>query len=289
MAFLNIVPKSKRVYNRTIGYKYHTIQDSIPLRVVLDDGVDMSPDVKIKVTDLSKGQKHFVNASGDGDVFNVTVLINDKDRFSDAQEYWHMEAWTDQWGYTTSKARGGLYKDTYKVAHALDNWIRKMTVMLVTSDDKDALMPDGEYIITDNPHRVQNYRDGYSLWELEFTKYTGVVTSKYSKVSAAATKAIKKYKEKKAKAKASSSLNNKLKKCKVSQLKYSKKKKAVDCVKTLQTYLNKKKFGDLKVDGWYGDATLKAVKRFQEKYKGKYKLSVNGKMDSKTLSAMLKV
>ena len=106
--------------------------------------------------------------------------------------------------------------------------------------------------------------------------------------------------------KVSSSLINKLKKCKVSQLKYTKTKKVVACVKTLQQYLNKKLGTKLTIDGWYGDSTLKAVKKFQTEYnKTKkainvksgdkitsnsknltYKLNTNGKMDKETLNAM---
>ena len=298
MAFINLIPRDK---SYTDSEHTYSIDDAIPLRVVKDDGVDMTPDVNIKVTDLSKGQKQFVNASGKGDRYNITILVHEDDTF--------VGTWTDR--FSPSYSAGGPngraiiidhldYPTTLNVVDLLDWIIRKMLVVTLTSDNNVALIPDGAYIITDNPHRVQNYKNGYSLWELEFTKYTGAVASKYNKVTTAATKAINAYNKKKStkttkksntttKAKQSSTLNSQLKKCKVSQMKYSKTKKVTSCVKTLQKYLNKKGKGNLAVDGWYGDATKKAVKKFQTDFKKKYKLNKpNGKMDSKTLNAMVK-
>lgn len=297
MAFINLIPRDKSYTDSEHTYR---IDDAIPLRVVKDDGVDMTPDVNIKVTDLSKGQKQFVNASGKGDRYNITILVHEDDTFTGTWTKWFNPSYgpgpggkiivTDHFDYPTS----------LKVVDLLDWIIRKMLVVTLTSDNNVALIPNGAYIITDNPHRVQNYKNGYSLWELEFTKYTGAVASKYNEVTTAATKAIKAYNKKKSakttkksntttKAKQSSTLNSQLKKCKVSQMKYSKTKKVTSCVKTLQKYLNKKGKGNLIVDGWYGDATLKAVKKFQTDFKKKYKLNKpNGKMDSKTLNAMVK-
>ena len=297
MAFINLIPRDKSYTDSEHTYR---IDNAIPLRVVKDDGVDMAPDVNIKVTDLSKGEKQFVNASGKGDKYNITILVHDDDTF--------VGTWTHR--FKPSYGAGGPngqaiitdhfdYPTTLKVVDLLDWIIRNMLVVTLTSDNNDALIPNGAYIITKNPHRVQNYKNGYSLWELEFTKYTDTVSSVYNKVTTAATKAINAYNKKKnkktskkttttTKAKQSSSLNSQLKKCKVSQMKYSKTKKVTSCVKTLQKYLNKKGKGNLAVDGWYGNATLKAVKKFQTDFKKKYKLTANGKMDTKTLNAMVK-
>lgn len=297
MAFINLIPRDKSYTDSEHTYR---IDDAIPLRVVKDDGVDMTPDVNIKVTDLSKGQKQFVNASGKGDRYNITILVHEDDTFTGT--------WTYSFNPSYGPGPGGKiivtdhfdYPTSLKVVDLLDWIIRKMLVVTLTSDNNEALIPNGAYIITDNPHRVQNYKNGYSLWELEFTKYTGAVASKYNEVTTAATKAINAYNKKKStkttkksntttKAKQSSTLNSQLKKCKVSQMKYSKTKKVTSCVKTLQKYLNKKGKGNLIVDGWYGDATKKAVKKFQTDFKKKYKLNKpNGKMDSKTLNAMVK-
>ena len=64
MAFINLIPRDKSYTDSKHTYR---IDDAIPLRVVMDDNVEMTPDVNIKVTDLSKGEKQFVNASGKGD------------------------------------------------------------------------------------------------------------------------------------------------------------------------------------------------------------------------------
>ena len=72
-------------------------------------------------------------------------------------------------------------------------------------------------------------------------------------------------------------------------MKYSKTKKFVTCVKYLQKVLKKLKLYSGVIDGWYGQLTVSAVKKFQKKYKRKYKLTDNGKMNSKTLNALVKV
>ena len=45
------------------------------------------------------------------------------------------------------------------------------------------------------------------------------------------------------------------------------------------------------IDGWYGKVTCKAVRKFQTKYKKKYKLKVTSgtKIDKATFNAMCKV
>lgn len=297
MAFINLIPREKEYVDSEHSYR---IDAEIPLRVVRDDGVEMSPDVNIKVTDLSKGQKQFVNASGKGDKYSITVLVHEDDTFTGTWTKWFNPSYSPGPGGKIIVTDHFDYPTSLKVVDLLDWCIRSMKIVLLTSDDEKALIPNGDYIITDNPHRTQNFKDGYSLWELEFTKYTGTVASKYNKVTTAATKAINAYNKKKStkttkksntttKAKQSSTLNSQLKKCKVSQMKYSKTKKVTSCVKTLQKYLNKKGKGNLAVDGWYGNATKKAVKKFQTDFKKKYKLNKpNGKMDSKTLNAMVK-
>ena len=296
MAFINLIPREKEYVDSEHNYR---IDAEIPLRVVRDDGVEMSPDVNIKVTDLSKGQKQFVNASGKGDRYNITILVHEDDTFTGTWTHKFEPSWQPS-GSAVKYIDHFDYPTSLKVVDLLDWIIRSMLVVTLTSDNNVALIPNGAYIITDNPHRVQNYKNGYSLWELEFTKYTDTVASKYNKVTTAATKAINAYNKKKStkttkksntttKAKQSSTLNSQLKKCKVSQMKYSKTKKVTSCVKTLQKYLNKKGKGNLTVDGWYGNATKKAVKKFQTDFKKKYKLNKpNGKMDSKTLNAMVK-
>ncbi len=279
MAFINIAPRTERYYQ----YNDH----GIPLRVVLGN-VDVTPDVNISVTDLSKGQKHFINSSGDGDKFKIKVIINDTDTYKNE--------WVEEIipfsGLTIRKQ----HIDDVNLMEGLDSWIRNMVVISVIADEAVDI-PNGEYIITKNQSRTQNRKSGYSIWELEFTRYTGVDVLWLNIDDTYAKKAAKQYEKNKTKnaqkakekAKTASTLNNKLSKCTVSKLKYSKTKKVVACVKTLQQYLNKKLGTKLTIDGWYGDETVKAVKKFQNKYKKKYNLTPNGKMDAKTLKAMIKV
>jgi hypothetical protein len=298
MAFLNIVPRGYRIKNETYGTTYHNIQESIPLRVAYGDGVSMTPDVKINVTDLNDGNKTFTNTSGKGDKFKVTVILHQDDEFSDREAYWHFK----QWDVTKfSDKPEGLYKETYNLMEYLDLWIRESTVLMVTSSDREMVdIPDGLYVITANPSRKQSSKGGWSFWELEFTKYVPSTFGKFNYTNTYVNKAKKSYENKKksssskksnktTKAKESSSLNSKLGKCSLKNLKYSKTKKVTDCTKTLQQYLNKKLGCNLSVDGWYGDATKKQVKAFQTKYKKKYKLNPTGNMDKATLNAMKKV
>ena len=51
MVFLSICPRDQKYLEYAVG--------DIPLRVVLDDGAEINPDVKVNVTDLNKGYKHF--------------------------------------------------------------------------------------------------------------------------------------------------------------------------------------------------------------------------------------
>lgn len=280
MAFINIAPRTEQYYQ----YNNH----SIPLRVVLDD-IEVTPDISIDVNELSTGQKQFINGSSDGDSFKIKVVVHQNDTYK------------KEWVEETSSFEGALivrkqHIDNANLIEGLDSWIRNMVVITVIADDAVDI-PNGEYIITKNESRSQNRKSGYSIWELEFTRYTGVLTLGFKVNNKYVTKAINKYnankaataKKNKTKAKKASTSSNKLSKCNVSQLKYSKTKKVVACVKTLQQYLNKKLGCNLKVDGWYGDSTMKAVKQFQNKYKKKYNLTANGKMNAKTLDAMCKV
>ena len=103
-----------------------------------------------------------------------------------------------------------------------------------------------------------------------------------------ATAAHKKATSKKTNTSASTT-NSKFKKCSVNVLKYSKTKKTVTCVKYMQKLLKKRGFYTGVIDGWYGPLTVKAVKAFQKKYKSKYNLTVNGKVDTKTKNGISKL
>ena len=285
--FLTVVPKDKKYLDYMV--------DPIRLNVISNDGVNYTPDLNIKVNDLNNGKKYFLNNSGDGDKFknNVIFKSDEKSLVMDFLGYAGVkysaktgevvERFDPQWNYRGTKL---------PVITMLDYWMRNMTVFIVTTRAMD--IPNGEYIITGNPSRKQTYESS-TVWELEFTRYTGVTAIGFKAVTNSADKAVKKYNANKkksnktTKAKKASSSNNKFSKCKLSVLVYSKKQKKVDCVKQLQTILKKQKFYNSTIDGWYYTKTAEAVKQFQKKYKSKYNLSVTGKVDKKTFNALCKV
>ena len=301
MAFLNIVPYTKQYMDWNV--------ESIPLRIVYGDGVDYSPDVKVNVTDLNNGQKRFLNVSGDGDSFRVKVLVNKNDTVQGKLEtkeemqygYYHgMYGWY-----------GGGTKVSFKqfnLIEALDYWIRNGETFLVTSDGDAVDIQDGRYIVTANSSRKQSARGGYSVWDLEFTKYAPLTYGTFKNDNTYVNKAKKAYEKQKSKNKKSTSKNtttkvtikgkvkdfksvqNKLKKCKVCKIQYTKNKKnTCICTSYVQYLLKKTGYYDYNWDGWYGPATVTAVKKFQKDFKKKYNLTVNGKVDKKTLNALCKV
>lgn len=299
MAFLTIVPKTKKIYNRTFNTKYHLIQDGIPLKVVVDS-LEETPDINVKTTDLNGGKKHFFNASGEGDVYKMEVVINKHDYFEDAQEYWHFETWMDNINGTKpnqvrhySDKPAGLYKDHYNLMYWLNRWIKEGMVFIVTC--KGADMKDGEYIITKNSKRKQILEGGNSIWELEFTKYVQgetVSPKKQSNNKNTSSSSTTKKEAEKDKIAENSNQVAKLKKCKAGkggEIKYSKEKKVVECVKLMQWVLIKLGYYKGKMDGWFGDDTVKAVTQFQKDHKDKYQMKVDGKVGVKTLRALTTV
>ena len=257
----------------------------LKLRVTQNDRVQVTPDENVKVSQLKRGKnniryKHFLNTGDGGITFKVKVMIH-KD---------------DKWGIRLFDSAGNIMLDVPKVTTILKKFYTEMTVLNIVTDFID--VPNGNYIITKNPSRVQS-GENYTQWELEFTTYRAINTVKYANNNSAVTNAIAKAKKAKTTAskttakkttKSSSAKNAKLAKCNLSQLKYSKKKKVVTCVKYMQQVLYKKGFLSKKqVDGWFGPKTSAAIKKFQKKYKKTYNLKVTGKMDKNTLNAMCKV
>ena len=302
MAFLNIVPYDKQYMDFNV--------ESIPLRIVYGDGVDYSPDVKVNVSDLNNGEKTFTNVSGKCDSFRVKVLVNKDDTFQGK-----LETETErQYGYYRGAYGwyGGGTKVSFKqfnLSEALDYWIRNGVTFLVTSDGDAVDIQDGRYIVTGNSSRKQSARGGYSVWDLEFTKYISEIETGWLVQTGNAKAAVKAYEKQKAKKKKNSSSKTskaqqsepnivKLKRCKVgkgSEIKYSKTKKVTECVKLMQWVLKKKGYYDAKIDGWFGETTFKAVKKFQTEYnkkkkKGKYTkkdlLRTDGKVDKYVLAAL---
>ena len=266
------------VTNYTNAEKY-----PLKLRVIQTEGVQVTPDENIKVSQLKRWKnniryKHFLNTGDGGITFKVKVMI-------------HKE---DKWSIRLFDSAGNIVLDVPKVTTILKKFYTEMTVLSIVTDFID--VPNGNYIITKNPSRVQS-TDNYTQWELEFTTYRAVNTVKYANNNSAVTNAIAQAKKAKTTSsktstkkttKSASAKNTQLAKCALSKLKYSKKKKVVLCVKYLQSALYKKGMYTRQIDGWYGPKTVEAVKKFQKKYKKTYNLKVTGKVDKNTLNAMCK-
>jgi len=231
----------------------------ISLKVVQGNGVDVTPDLNITVNNLNAGNKHFLNNGYGGITFKIDVIINKNDKFGNSS-----------------------------VTDKLHEWITTMTPLYVVTEAID--IKNGRYIISKNSNRKQSYKDN-TVWTLEFIEFKGINITKFKNDNKYINKAKSNYKKAKAKAKkASENATNKkkLKKCKVSNLKYGAKKS--NCVKYMQKVLNNKGFLKKKqIDGHFGKNTKNALKKFQKKYKKKYKLKENGKVDKATLKALISV
>ena len=317
MVFLSICPRDKKYLEYAVG--------DIPLRVVLDDGAEINPDVKVNVTDLNKGYKHFKIDSGKGNELKLTVMIHRNDKIT---------------GRTTTNIGGGgaLPKDITvqdglldKVIHGTgDIYSSDSEGNLITTDSYDVFSPA---VNTSAPEKINVYKDidvytmlnyfyrhgiplmlkakdlrissntlwlitgnksrkyergGWSYWDLTFTKYDAVKYATFTKVNKGIQKALKKTKSKKSsKVSAATKLRKELKKCNYKVLVYSKKKKTVGCVKTLQKYLNERVGTKLKADGWFGKETTNAVKKYQEKFSKSYGLKATGKVNLATYNVMI--
>lgn len=250
---------------------------AIPLKVIRNSGIDVKPDIDIGVTDLIVNQKNrffknFYNHGYGGITFTIQVIIKNTEttsrKFSNKDRYYNVDSNVLNW---------------------LDYWIKSMTPLYVVTDAID--VKNDLYIITENSSRKQYYKD-YTIWDLEFTTFSGLNGVKYTNSNKAIKKVIKKSKKKtntkkKTASKSKSTTKSKLSKCKLSQLKYTGKKVTnVKCVKYMQQILYKN-YGLLtkkQVDGWYGVKTKNAVKKFQKKKK----LKQTGKINNATLKALCK-
>ena len=282
MTFLNI--HSNYLLENWSGVEYYYL----PLKVVQGNSIEVIPNrtvTKIKMNKNKKNYTFFYVSGNDGITFKIAVMIGKDER-------WNI-----------SKVRNNTTLEWEGYDHPLITDILstfyKGTVVRIVTDAID--IPDGNYILTANPMRKQTHKK-HTIWELEFTTYEGFTTSVFANDNSVVKNAINQAKKKqsasnsskKVSAKTSSSKSKstdktKLSKCSLSNLKYSKSKKVVTCVKYLQNVLKKHKMYSGKSDGWYGSLTKSAVKKFQNKYKKKYKLTANGKVDKKTLNALVKV
>ena len=244
------------------------VNKAIPLKVVRNRGVEVTPDINISATDLisdTKGVifKNFYNKGNGGITFQIQVIIQKSQSQSNV--------------YATTE----YYPSDMKVLNWLDYYIRNMKPVYVVTDAID--IKNGTYLITDNSRRVQTFKD-YTVWDLEFTTFRGLNSITWSKTTKALTSVVNKYKKSKTKkttkkttVKSKSTKKSKLSKCKITQLKYTGKKKTnVTCVKYLQEVLYKQGYLTKKqIDGWFGPKTKNALKKYQKKYKLKQTGTVN--------------
>ena len=209
------------------------------LRVLRDTGVNVHPDVEIKVNMLNTDEngdkfKQFFNTGDGGVVFNIDVLIKTTDTINNIS-----------------------------VLEYINNLYVNMLPVSVVTDAID--IPDGTYLITSNKDRNQT-REGSTVWSLEFTKYNPLKVIRYKNSNQNVLNAIKEAKEQ--------LYNRRLSKCNYKTIVYSKKKKIVNCVLYMEKILYKKGFIAKKhVNGWFDKNTKKAVKKYQKAYNKKHKVT----------------
>lgn len=278
--FMSLCPRSKDYtgYNVT----------GIPVKVIQSDGVEITPHIKFSEVELDNGAKYFHNNSGKADKFSITCLLNDDEQLTLLKK-----GETEESPTNTQKV---------KVTDLLDYFIRQGEPFYVTTRAR-GISSTNLWRVTENNSRKQHYDDGYIEWSLTFTRYVSFSSAYFKNTNKGVTSALKKYQNKKKKqkkktakkkAKSKTSVKSQFKKkCKASNLKYSSKKKVVNCVKLMQKILYKK--GCYKVnkksqiDGWYGKQTKDAVKQFQKRYAKKYKLKQTGNVDKNTFKALISV
>lgn len=308
--FLSIIPRSRKYLDYNI--------EPIYLKVDRGSGVAVTPDVDFTVNDLSMGKKQYVNHSGKCDRFKISIVINaDEIRHFEKTEVYSSgipndwDTFTDMTSlegkYIYSDIQGTVFLPNFKyseeeytekvdmpVTRLLDYFIKEGEPFYVTTNAID--VPDDYYLIIGNNDRKQTY-DRNVHWELEFIRYRDFSIASFKNTNKAVKKAVTNYNnKKKSKAKKAEKKKdeakknkNKLKKCDRKKLVYSKKKKSVACVKTMQLlliYYNCLKDSKDNKDGWFGKVTKDAVVKFQKKYKQKYGLKDNGKVDKKTFKAL---
>lgn len=282
--------------------------DAIPLKVLVSGNVEFTPDFKTNITKLQNAQSVLNRHYGDADSFTIKVIIG-KDDVVDGhvhKEYYNtfpdniinmtglpdsvIEDFKQQ--YTSVPYEIIDYHDNLPLITLLNYWIKGGFIFNVVTEAMD--VPNGLYVITSNPSRVQDHKN-YTIWELEFTKWTGNTAVDWNFSNVRVNKAKKTYNQKKkaaakSKAKQSTSVKTKLKKCDPKKIYYTKNKRVTDCTKYMQEILDKKGFYGKtnvnQVDGWYGPSTLKAVKAFKKKYKKKYGFNLNGTIGDKMIKAL---
>lgn len=287
--FLTIAPRDHLYVN------YNT--DALRLRVIRDKGVEVTPDIDLKVNKFSGGGNQIINNSNPNYKFKIDVLIKPTDKVNawqyqkvtgDVKNAINMTV-TDLEFLDTSTEDHILNEKEIRVTKVLDYWMQNCIVLNVVTDAID--IQDDTYIITGNNTRKQVYDDS-TVWTIEFTKFQGFNNLVFKGNTEQIDKALgKNTKTAEQKAKEVKSLRDKFKKCDYHKIKYSKTKKTSECVKYMQKLLiHYKVLDDVPANrnGWFNTTVQKALKKFQKRYKAKYNLNVDGKVDYKTHKALWK-
>ena len=266
------------IYTLYQNNELQTINNALPLKVIQDKGIEVKPDFEVKVTDLNTDTKNlkykqFSNNGDGGITFKVDVIIKKG----------------ATWGYGVETKgdyifKGKVYPSVMKVTTWINYWYVNMRPLYVVSDAID--IPNGTYVLTDNSARKQDYKE-YTVWTLEFTTFRPLELWRWGASQSVITATTPK--KTTSTSTSSSSINTKLKNC-IGKIKYSKTKKVVECNKTLQTKLYNLGFlTKAQIDGWYGDVTMNAVKKFQKYHNKKGgNLLVDGVAGKYTVTAMCK-
>ena len=172
MGFFRICPREPK-YNSYIF-------DDIDLKVIQNDGISVTPDFDVQVSDLNRGYKHFKTNSGKGDTFKISVIIGKDEKLKGYKST----------GKTTSKE----IVETNTVTVEIDGEMRTFEENIVTGVEISTIfnyynvklttllnyfMRNGipfmiysdiigintsiPYLITENKSRKQEYTD-YSVW-----------------------------------------------------------------------------------------------------------------------------
>lgn len=248
----------------------------LSLKISTDKGIEVKPEFNIKVSDLNQASdgtrfKHFYNQGYSGITFSIDVIIKNKEK----------------WDVTVYNWRKKNYRAYYPYVDAiLEKWVKEMEPLYVVTDSP--LIPNGNYLITDISSQKQTLKD-YTEWTLEFTTYRKMNVWKYKNDNSGVQKVLKKVTAKNTKQQ--SALQKKLSRCHPELMKYTGSvKKVLGCNNMMQQILVQKGFlRSDQVDGWFGQVTANALKKFQQKYQKTYKLKVTGRMDKATLNALCKV
>lgn len=246
-------------YNEMILNGAETSMNSgLALKVVQENGVEVTPNFNVKTTELRDGYKNFKANNDDTINFKIDVII----RYNETWGYGHAGKDYPPWTFDGE----AFYSQRWYVTKWLEYWMKNMRPLYVVSDAID--VPNGTYLLTENSSRTQNFRE-YTVWTLEFTTCKDFRIWRWDNDNSAVRATI------------DSLVNPKQEEMNIGQIMatwnailgtctdivYSKTQNYTDCNKLMQYKLYFMGYlREDQVDGWYGNVTMEAVKKFQRDY-----------------------